>query len=318
MIRSVLFGLQSYWAQLFLHPQKVMKLIEAVCRSYLWSGSTSITKRALVSWKKTCIPKSDGGLNLINFKVWNQAAICKHLWALSQKKDKLWIAWVHSYYIKDKCITDMIIPPQCSWMIKKILTMRKHLSIMGYWSSVTKMGKFSIKEAYKLLSGQHSKVPWKNLICSNPAPPKATFILWLVMMKRVRTKDLLFKWGIVNDVNYSLCISNNEDFQHLFFCCSFTQQVWSGVLNWLQMGRVIIDWEQECKWILQTTKGKSAKAQSLKMCFTIAIYMIWLERNACEFQRKRPDPSFVIREIKYICLARCRRVKKIHDYLYRF
>lgn len=86
---SVVDSISSLWttAQLFL--QKVMKLIEVACRSYLWSGSTSITSRALVAWDKICIPKSAGGLNLINFKLWNQAALCKHLWALSQKKGQV-------------------------------------------------------------------------------------------------------------------------------------------------------------------------------------------------------------------------------------
>ncbi|WMV07514.1 hypothetical protein MTR67_000899 [Solanum verrucosum] len=33
LVRSVLFGIQAYWAQLFLLPTKVIKTIEAYCRS---------------------------------------------------------------------------------------------------------------------------------------------------------------------------------------------------------------------------------------------------------------------------------------------
>lgn len=66
LIKSVLFGVQAYWSQLFLLLKKVIKLIEAICRSYLWSGEANITKKTLVAWDKVCLPKSAGGLNILN------------------------------------------------------------------------------------------------------------------------------------------------------------------------------------------------------------------------------------------------------------
>ena len=71
MIRIVVVGIQVYWTQIFLLPQKVIKLIEAVCRSYLWSGEIKITWRALIAWDKVCMPKGAGGINMINLKLWN-------------------------------------------------------------------------------------------------------------------------------------------------------------------------------------------------------------------------------------------------------
>ncbi|KAG5618655.1 hypothetical protein H5410_018479 [Solanum commersonii] len=65
-IRAVLMGVQAYWSQLFLLRQKTIKLVEATCRSYLWSGEAQIIKRALVAWDKICLPKGAGGLNIIN------------------------------------------------------------------------------------------------------------------------------------------------------------------------------------------------------------------------------------------------------------
>ena len=69
MVQTVLFGVQSYWAQLFIFPTKIIKLIESLCRSYLWSGVRYVTKNALISWEKVCRPKSDGGMGLINMQV---------------------------------------------------------------------------------------------------------------------------------------------------------------------------------------------------------------------------------------------------------
>uniref|UniRef100_M1A3K7 Reverse transcriptase n=1 Tax=Solanum tuberosum TaxID=4113 RepID=M1A3K7_SOLTU len=85
----MLFGVQSYWAQLFIIPAKIIKLIEGLCRSYLWSGVRYVTKKALVAWKRMCSPKSAGGMGLINMQVWNKAAVVKLCWDLANKEDKL-------------------------------------------------------------------------------------------------------------------------------------------------------------------------------------------------------------------------------------
>nr|XP_009762280.1 PREDICTED: uncharacterized protein LOC104214325 [Nicotiana sylvestris] len=78
LVQSVMFGIQAYWSQLFLIPSKFIKIIEAYCRSYVWSGYNVITRRSLVTWEKMCTPMSAGGLNLINLKLWNMAAAAKN------------------------------------------------------------------------------------------------------------------------------------------------------------------------------------------------------------------------------------------------
>ncbi|XP_019252766.1 PREDICTED: uncharacterized protein LOC109231563 [Nicotiana attenuata] len=75
LVQTFIFGIQSYWSQIFILPAKVMKLIESYCRSYIWSGSNTITKRALIAWEKMYLPKSAGGYNLLNIRVWNRAVI---------------------------------------------------------------------------------------------------------------------------------------------------------------------------------------------------------------------------------------------------
>ena len=100
LVQTVLFGVQAYWAQLFIFPAKIAKLIESMCRSYLWSGAGQITKKALIAWERVCRPRSEGGLGLINMHIWNRAAIAKLCWDLENKEDKLWIKWIHTYYLK--------------------------------------------------------------------------------------------------------------------------------------------------------------------------------------------------------------------------
>ncbi|XP_019265417.1 PREDICTED: uncharacterized protein LOC109242975 [Nicotiana attenuata] len=60
LVQSVLFGIQVFWAQLFVIPTKVIKLIEGLCRSYIWLEVNEITKKALVLGIKSAYPKSSG------------------------------------------------------------------------------------------------------------------------------------------------------------------------------------------------------------------------------------------------------------------
>ncbi|XP_060170678.1 uncharacterized protein LOC132601614 [Lycium barbarum] len=45
LIKSVFFGLQTYWAQIFILPKKIMKLVNGLCRTFLWTGSTDNSKK---------------------------------------------------------------------------------------------------------------------------------------------------------------------------------------------------------------------------------------------------------------------------------
>ncbi|XP_019252652.1 PREDICTED: uncharacterized protein LOC109231443 [Nicotiana attenuata] len=59
-------------------PVKVIKVIEAYCRSYIWSGGNEITKRALIARDKVCLPKTVGGLNLTTYRYGMLLLLPKH------------------------------------------------------------------------------------------------------------------------------------------------------------------------------------------------------------------------------------------------
>lgn len=64
LIKSVINGLQSYWCQIFILPQKVIKMVQAACRVFLWTGKTNTSRRALVAWERVMLPKQAGGLHI--------------------------------------------------------------------------------------------------------------------------------------------------------------------------------------------------------------------------------------------------------------
>lgn len=91
LVKSVTFGIQVYWSQIFMIPAKVLDIIDVYCRNYIWSGVNTISKKALVAWEKVCSSKSAGGLNLMNLRIWVRAAVVKNCWDLVHKNDRLWI-----------------------------------------------------------------------------------------------------------------------------------------------------------------------------------------------------------------------------------
>jgi len=74
---------------------------------------------------KLCCPKASGGMNLLDIYTWNKAAIEKSLWNKCQKKDRLWVAWIHSYYGQNEVWN--IQAKQASWVFQRILKASKHV-----------------------------------------------------------------------------------------------------------------------------------------------------------------------------------------------
>nr|XP_009592431.1 uncharacterized protein LOC104089284 [Nicotiana tomentosiformis] len=115
---------------IFPLPKKVIQAVESICRKFLWIEDTNASKKSLVAWDKLCRPKSTGGLKITDMSVWSKDALLKHLWNVCKKKDKLWIQWVHAYYIKGR-VPWTVEAKQASWIVHKILHAAKYLDEAG-------------------------------------------------------------------------------------------------------------------------------------------------------------------------------------------
>ncbi|XP_060185254.1 uncharacterized protein LOC132614743 [Lycium barbarum] len=277
LVQTVLFGIQAYWAQLFKIPIKVLKTIEAFCRSYIWSGENVITKRALVAWERMCTPKSVGGLILINLKLWNKVATAQNHWDLAHKTDKLWVRWIHSYYIKGQQLDTIPIPQHATWMIRQIIDARQ---LVNQCQVVVRRNRSLIRHIYLQLLGQLDKIPWKCVMLKNEATAKAKYTMWLHFYGKMLTSDRLLKWGVAADPVCVLCKWHNETRNHIFAECDFTRGVWVRLLAWMQRSTYKAStWSQYMQWATTNAKGKSQTATRFQMMFAETVHMIWIERN---------------------------------------
>lgn len=76
-IKSVFYSIQRYQSSIFILPLKIHKEIYATLRSFLQSDLILNRKKNKVSWIDMCVPKDEGGLNLLSSKQWNKAVITR-------------------------------------------------------------------------------------------------------------------------------------------------------------------------------------------------------------------------------------------------
>nr|XP_009793629.1 PREDICTED: uncharacterized protein LOC104240481 [Nicotiana sylvestris] len=268
--------------------EKMLHRIQNWTTKYLaYAGDAEPTKKALISWERLCSPKAAGGLNFIDVELWNKAVICKLIWNICTTKEKLWVHWVHTYYVKDQAVWN-VKPKNASWAIQKIFQAKKYFTRAGMTEhDVQLMTKCSIKGIYRSLQGLCQKVTWRKLVCNNQGQPKWIFILRLALQQRLATKDRLIRWGIDMDKTCLLCNKENETMQHIFFKCEITGKVWDGLLRWQGIQRSHKNWQDEIAWMEKMAKGKSARPAICRIILAAAIYHCWQERNFVTFQKKR-------------------------------
>uniref|UniRef100_M1BN74 Orf147a protein n=1 Tax=Solanum tuberosum TaxID=4113 RepID=M1BN74_SOLTU len=119
------------------------------------------------------------------------------------------------------------------------------------------------------------------------------------------TAERLNKWGMNVDPTCELCRSYFEDRDHLFAKCSYGNQLWNRLLNWIGQPSITPQsWTQHLEWSLTRGKGKSAQARIFRMLNAEIVHAIWNERSMRIFEKRSREIESLAREIAYTCSAR--------------
>ncbi|GKV47540.1 hypothetical protein SLEP1_g54437 [Rubroshorea leprosula] len=133
----------------------------------------------------------------------------------------------------------------------------------------TVAGGFSIASCYNLLRVKQPKVNWHRLVWSSGNFPLHSFILWLVVRGRLKTKVLLASRGMIIDLECCFC------------------------------GRKPLSWTNEWRWILRHGRGRAIIKRKLRAALAASIYYIWQERNMRLFKDKSSTVDNINRRISY-------------------
>ncbi|XP_019236486.1 PREDICTED: uncharacterized protein LOC109216760 [Nicotiana attenuata] len=267
---AVLFSIYNFWGSVFILPQSVLKEIDRKCRDYLWGSSVEKRKIPLIAWDKLCIAKKYGRLNIKGCNKWNIASVGKLLWQLAEKKDMLWVKWVHGPLL------------DCSWYWRKLNSLK--VEMMEWYHNgkyvLTASGKYSINGSYIALQGDLTRLPVAELIWTFIMQPKHRMILWLAAHGRLLTKDRLSKLHVpIQDIECCLCIDMVAETQdHMFQDCLWTTELRVAIQNWTNMiipqGTVMQVLEK-----IKRKHGKFFKKEIAPAIWGALIYHTWKARN---------------------------------------
>ncbi|CAK8543759.1 unnamed protein product [Lathyrus sativus] len=284
LVKSIVAAMVQYWLHCIPLPKSVIRKIDSICRSFIWTGKDTVSRKCHVAWKRTCCPAAQGGLNLINLQIWNNVLLLKCLWNLCNKTDTLWVKWIHIHYLKGNHVMNYATKNHNSWIMRGILKQRDIMDLIrNEWDQLLTTHKFKASVFYKVMIDDGTRVVWRNLIRSNKSRPRAVFCLWQACHGKLATKDRLKRFGMIKDNTCRLCHTEEETVNHLFFCCLGTRHIWKNVLQWFNIYHEPQPWEAELIWISNMTKGKGWKVDVLKMLVAETIHNIWGYRNSIIF-----------------------------------
>lgn len=298
LVNSVLLNLHSYWASIFVLPKKVLDGVISICRSFLWDGKSVSNKSPLVAWDFLCRPKKQGGLGFKESHTWNAALLGKYIWSVANKEENLWVKWIDHVYLKGKDWKHYAPTTTASWYWRQ-LTHIKDRFRSGYSGDKWAFGKngYSAASGYNWLRGELHEVEWAKWVWNRLNIPKHSFLNWLIMWKRLNTRDRLRKIGLHEEAECPLCGKSPETADHLFVQCDYVQACRLELSHSLRITPVVHDLQSLCDWLQKPVAGRF-RNQVIQSAFVALHYNVWMQRNSAVWNKCISLPHVVAKRIK--------------------
>ncbi|XP_062100242.1 uncharacterized protein LOC133806128 [Humulus lupulus] len=320
LINSVLISIHSYWAQIMILPKKLLRDVEAICRAFLWKGTSDTHGHGLIAWENLCLSKAAGGLGFRRIHDWNEVAIGKYVWAIAKKKDNLFVKWINSVYLVNRIWWDYVCTMDCSWYWKRIVAVKERFKAKISLGSFLSQN-YSIKNGLELMVVPEIKVLWSKFVWDRLITPKHRFIMWLVMWERLHTKNRIVKYNPTLDQACLLCGEANENIEHLFFKCIYSRKCLTALKSWLNWNAQSTNLVSLLKWISHAKFSRIHKSMLLSI-LAATIYNIWRVRNDVLWNQKLWHIKHTMSKIQNECKLRlisvlpCKASSKDREFLY--
>jgi len=164
---------------------------------------------------------------------------------------------------------------------------------MNSW--FTSAGPF-LAHAYDFFRPVGSMVQWSRVVWEPWSLPKHSFILWLAIIGKLRTRDRLQFLPI--DPTCAFCRCEEESHAHLFFSCHWAGRLWAKIKSWLRIGRSMSSLRSALRGL--NSKRSNMESWMRRVSLAITVYLIWEERNRRVFDAQSREVDSVFRRFQIL------------------
>ncbi|GKE68774.1 reverse transcriptase domain, reverse transcriptase zinc-binding domain protein [Tanacetum coccineum] len=146
------------------------------------------------------------------------------------------------------------------------------------WRDDTDMVKpFSVAVVWECIRPRNIVVPWFNVVWFSEAIHRHAFLMWLVIKSKLKTQDKMVGWN--SSLICPLRESQPDSHTHLFFECSFSDQVWSRIKVLAGLSTASSSISDVVDQIVPISKRRQVRSIIAKLVIAACAYFIWQERN---------------------------------------
>nr|GEX92409.1 hypothetical protein [Tanacetum cinerariifolium] len=259
----------------------------------------------------------------------NKALMAVHIWKLLTMKDSLWVAWIHLHKIKNCNFWDLPCDNNMSWGWRKVLQLRSSIredmfrarlntsskvaDVIVSAGMETRSGSskpFIVNSVWHSIRPRDVKVPWADVVWFPNCISRHAFNLWLMIKGKLKTQDKLRSWDVSSSLATccTLCETQPDSHEHLFFDCSFSKQVWCHMRDLAGLSHVPPSLELILDIINPMARRKTCSVISM-LVFAASAYFIWQERNDRLYKNNKKSAAQIIKCIMsaiHLKLMSCR------------
>ena len=146
----------------------------------------------------------------------------------------------------------------------------------------------------------------QSLVCTvwmNLVPPKVEIFMWLALLGKLNTKEMLCKRGVLQEEQNTctFCSAHSENLNHILLNCQFSWEVWCSIANDLGQQAVKKPTFQQFYEAWLAVSWKSTKTTQLWVSTVFAMaWKLWMVRNEIIFNQQRLDRVEVCYSIKWV------------------
>lgn len=115
LTKAVLASIPVHFMSSIMLPASTLEKLDKVSLTFLWGGTVEKKRMHLLSWKRVCKPKKDGGLGIRAAKDMNKALIAKVGWRLLGDNKSLWARVLRSKYKVGNVHDPSWVVPKSTW-----------------------------------------------------------------------------------------------------------------------------------------------------------------------------------------------------------